>query len=269
MQSDSRGEEAGYFPIGGVHLFTTLHRAADPLARVLLVGSFAHERHTSYMAWVRWARYLAARRIECLRFDYRGIGESTGVFQNMSFDDWLEDVAILGGWLNTQNPALPLILHGLEIGGILAAKAFDAGVGDGLLLWAPPSSANQPLRSTVLRCIAIEQAFNPAEDRRPPAAYIQQLERGECLDVDGYIFSSELWRDSLRMELPNHIVDEARTPSRYARPVRMVRLDRNAAPLVYGATVDYDTIARDFTSLFEDNLEWIASAVATSRLDAS
>src|SRR5579885_2046776 len=109
-------EEAGYFPIGGVHLYTVLHTVPDPVGRVLLAGSFAHERHTSYIPWVRWARYLAARGIECLRFDYRGIGESTGAFTEMSFDQWLEDVQSLAMWLKRRSPDLPLVLHGLEIG---------------------------------------------------------------------------------------------------------------------------------------------------------
>jgi hypothetical protein len=50
-------EETGYFPVPGAHLYTVLHPAADPVARVLLVGAFASERYFAYHAWVRWARY--------------------------------------------------------------------------------------------------------------------------------------------------------------------------------------------------------------------
>ena len=57
-------ERAGYFPVSGAHLYTVLHEVPDPLARVLLVGPFASERHNSYLPWVRWARYLASRQIE-------------------------------------------------------------------------------------------------------------------------------------------------------------------------------------------------------------
>lgn len=241
-----------------------LHRAAEPLARILLVGPFAHERHSSYIPWVRWARYLAARRIECLRFDYRGVGESTGVFEQMSVGDWIEDVEVLARWLKARSPDLPLILHGLDLGGILAGKVFEAGIGDGLLLWAPPSNANQPLRATVLRCIALEQAFLPAGSRKPASGYFQQLESGSFLDLDGYLFTCRLWHDSLRFQLPAGMLDEATAVSEYSRPVRIVKLDIQDTPLVYGATISYDTVDRDFSQLFQSNFEWITTALTAA-----
>ena len=73
--ASSLAERAGYFPVYGAHLYTVLHEVPNPVARVLLVGSFASERHTSYLPWVRWARYLAEQQIEVLRYDYRGVGE--------------------------------------------------------------------------------------------------------------------------------------------------------------------------------------------------
>ena len=55
-----------------------------------------------------------------LRYDYRGVGESAGVFEETTFEQWSEDVEILASWLRSQTPDVPLLLHGLEIGALLA-----------------------------------------------------------------------------------------------------------------------------------------------------
>ena len=92
-----RQEQPGYFEVPGAHLYTVLHRVKEPMARVLLIGPLASARHYSYTYWVLWARYLAQRGVEVLRYDYRGVGESEGVFEEMSFDHWSEDVQLLAG----------------------------------------------------------------------------------------------------------------------------------------------------------------------------
>jgi serine aminopeptidase S33 family len=254
-------EQAGYFEVPGAHLYTVLHGVASPVARVLLVGPFASERHRSYIPWVRWARYLAARQIECLRYDYRGIGESTGSFEEMSFENWTEDVELLACWLKSRTPGVPVALHGLELGALLAGKTFEAGVGDALLLWAPPATANQALRATLSRRISMDQAFKYGDERRPAADYFQELESGGSLEVDGYWWSGRLWRDSFRFELPAGMEDAGRDASAFKRPVRTVKLDKHAAPLIKGSSVGYEAINRDFTGLFADNFEWIAKAL--------
>ncbi len=159
-------EQAGYIESSGAHLYAVLHEVPNPIARVLLVGPFAWERHSSYIPWVRWARFLAARRIETLRFDYRGTGESTGDFEGLSFDDWTDDVRCLTQWLQSRSPALPLILHGLELGALLASKIFAEGIGHAALLWAAPNNANEVLRAALLRQLAVDHAFSDANARK-------------------------------------------------------------------------------------------------------
>jgi pimeloyl-ACP methyl ester carboxylesterase len=257
-------EEAGYFQVSDEHLYTVLHRVEDPVARVLLVGPFASERHQSYLPWVRWARYLAARRIEVLRFDYRGIGESTGTFEEMSFTNWSEDVELLASWLKEQSPDVPLVLHGLDMGALLAGRSFHSGTGDALLMWSPPVNANQALRSTLMRWVGLEQIFKGPDERKSASDYIRQFERDSFVEVDGYPWSSQLWSDSFGVELPDALGGEDRAAATYRRPVRIVRLGKEAAPLAKGGSVGYDE-AKDFSWLFAPNLDWVTGFLMTRK----
>jgi hypothetical protein len=256
-------EQARYFEVSGDYLYTVLHRVEEPEARVLLVGPFASERHNSYLPWVRWARYLAARGIEVLRYDYRGIGESGGAFEDMRFTDWQEDVQLLAEWLRSRSPALPLYLHGLELGALLAGRVFDGGTGDGLLLWSPPVDANQALRSTVARWTGLQQLFKCGEERRSVADCIRQFELEPAIEVDGYSWSSRLWADSFGFGMPAGLSSEERAAGAYERPVRILTLGKEAAPLVKGGSVGYDE-AKDFDWLFAPNFEWIAGTPAAA-----
>jgi pimeloyl-ACP methyl ester carboxylesterase len=254
-------ERPGYFPVEGANLYTVLHQVENPVARILLVGSFASERHTSYRPWIQWARYLAARRIEALRYDYRGVGESTGIFEEMTFASWIDDVERLSAWLRKRGEDVPLILHGLELGGLLAARNFHNGHGDALILWSAPVNANKVLRSTLQRWIGPQQLLKPENERRPASYYFRLLDEGQSVEVDGYEWPAELWRQSLSLELPAAMIPPNDPTDFYRRPVRIVTLGKNAAPLVLGGLLQGFEEGKDFSWLFAPNYDWITSSL--------
>lgn len=257
---DSAPELARYFAVSGAHLFTVLHQVSCPVARALLIGPLAAERHETYHPWVRWARYLAARRIEVLRFDYRGIGESTGAFLEMTFENWSDDVQLLADWVDSQKPRVPLLLHGLEIGGIFAANLFDRGVGEALLQWSPPASANHALRSNLRHWAGLEQLYQSPENRKSSSEYIRQMEQGSSIEVDGYEWSSRLWRESFQVMRTHSSESDLSLSEGSKRPVKAVKLSKDAAPLVR-PHLRVDEV-RDLGSFYADAFNWVAEVFA-------
>lgn len=258
--TENISEQAGYFDVGGEHLFTVLHPVGSPLARIILIGPFAPERNQAYLPLVRWARYLQARNIEVLRFDYRGVGESTGRFEDQSFANWMEDAAELASWLERRTPRVPLFLHGLTLGAIVAGRCFDKGIGDGLILWSPPAQANVVLNSALKKWVTRQKLSVRAEQRKPFSAYLGQLNIGGTLEVDGYIWSSRLWQDSFDFRMPSKLSDYS-SAATYDRPVNIVELSHKATPLVHGGLGGYEE-SNDLTWLYSSQFDWIASAVS-------
>jgi hypothetical protein len=181
----------------------------------------------------------------------------------MTLADWGEDVKFLAGWLSSQPRNVPLILHGLEMGGLFASRTFAAGEGSALLLWSAPSTANEVLRKGLLRRVVVDHTFK--KERRCMSDYVRQLEAGQAVEVEGYQWSTKLWRDSLDFD-GSFGASTAGILRDRRRPVRAITLDKNAAPLVKGSSFGcIVSLNPDLTGLFADNFDWIVTALADAK----
>jgi hypothetical protein len=262
LQSDTHNsvlENAGYIEVDGVQIYSVIHGSTKPVARALLVGPFASERYTSYISWVHWARFLASHGIEALRFDYGGVGESTGKFEDMGFNRWSEQVEVLARGLKAQRPDLPLVLHGLELGALLAGKTFSGGIGDALLLWSLPKNANDVLRRTLWR-----QVFMRFSERSSFSDYIRLLEADQPLEVDGYVWSRRLWQESIAFGPAPELQSDG-FGSNKDHAVKVVKLEGSGASVFSRPSMGrYVTLNPDLSDFFAQNVEWISRALGKS-----
>ncbi len=233
----------------------------------MLAGPFASERVTTYAPWVRWARFLAQNGVTVLHFDYRGVGESTGAFEEMSVADWLDDLELCVRWLQGQYPGLPMVLHGLGFGGLLASNLFERGTCDALLLWSPPAKGDQSIREALLRRMSFDLVQAGAAEPKGAVDYLAQLNSGKPVSIEGYCISGRLWKDCTTLQLTTNGGDRAANE----RPRRIVKLKQTEVPLVAGsglwqalnprARMRHCPLNPDLSHFYTDNLKWIQETV--------
>lgn len=209
-------EDARLVGVGRRQLYVVAHRPCPPArARALLCGPFGIERTFAYTTWMRLARALAVAGFEAVTFDYHGTGESEGSHRDVTFGGNVDDASRLAGRFDDD---LPLVLLGLRWGGLVAAKAFSQGVGDGLLLLDPAGGVQVHLREVLRRKLAEDFAQKGKGGHKPSReAYLQKLREEGELEVEGFEWSLALFDQDQSLVLPDE--DDP-------RPVRVIHLDK-------------------------------------------
>lgn len=262
-------ETIGYVPSRGEQIYWASHRPTEPVAQAILAGPFASERPHSYAAWAGWARFLARNGFEVIRFDYRGTGESTGDFEQMTFADWAEDVRFVADWALSRAPSLPLVLHGLGLGALLSAHAFASGRGRRLLMWGAPANGRDVLKEGLMRRLSMDFVLQAGGPRPSFNDYVARIDGGEHLEVEGYRWTRALWHGAGEFDLHAMLGGTGTSGECDGRAWRSVKLDRSKVPLVSGlgswqalnprATVGKVPLHPDFSEFFSENTAWLSS----------
>jgi len=112
------------FAVEGQRIAATLHiPEATPAPGVLMCHGFTGQRIEAHFLFVKAARALCEAGLNVLRFDFRGSGESDGLFEEMSIEGEIADaVAALGALCaepTVEESRIGVI--GLSLGGLVAA----------------------------------------------------------------------------------------------------------------------------------------------------
>lgn len=122
-------------PLYGVYLPP---KATPRDAGVVLCYPFGQEYMRAHRAFRQLALLLAKKGYHVLRFDYRGTGDSSGDIEDVTPQDWIEDVGLAVQELRDSAGVNSITVVGLRLGALVAgaACARDLNV-DRLIVWDP------------------------------------------------------------------------------------------------------------------------------------
>lgn len=176
-------------------LFGWLVQPADGRATgaVLLCPPVAEEARTSRRTFRVLSQRLAERGLLVLRFDYHGLGDSSGALDDTTKTErWVDDVRCAAGYLRACGPTR-LAVVGMRMGATIAAQTVTSTpcTVDDLVLWDPCASGRTFLR---------EQALLHRTMRDVPRA-----EHDASVETPGYVFNDDVAAafGSLRLPAPD------------------------------------------------------------------
>jgi pimeloyl-ACP methyl ester carboxylesterase len=201
-----------FLDLNGEQIYFICHEPADNItqATVIIARPFGHERTSAYLTLTRWARFLAMSGLRAVAFDYRGCGESSGAFDDFTFEDWEEDLEYVFHICRERFPRNAFFLSGLRFGAILASRVFSRALGDGLLLWNGPDSVRSILNEILRMKLSIEALAGIPNIKLSRQSYIAELESDRRIYVGGQFWTKRLWKNSSLCTLVRPDENEAR-----------------------------------------------------------
>jgi len=218
-------------PSGEAMLHAVLHRAVGaPRGAVLICTPDGEERSWTHRSLVHFARLLAERGQNVLRFEYEGQGESSGVYEATSASDRLRDIAAAAATLREQTATATITVVAARLG---AAFALEAAAADSsivrLALWEPVLDVEGYVRH-LFRVNVTTQMVIHKKVLRTTEQLVEDVAAGGLVSANGYklgqSFVGELPRmhpaerlaafhgESLIIALPSTRIPESRAEVR-------------------------------------------------------
>lgn len=136
-----------FFGSSRKQLFGIHHPPKAQAARksgIVLCYPFGDEYMRTHKAMRQLTMTLARAGYHALRFDYFGTGDSAGDSEEVTVEQWLEDIAVAADELKESSGVARVSLVGLRLGATLAAQvAATRKDVDDLVLWDPVVGAHR------------------------------------------------------------------------------------------------------------------------------
>jgi len=275
-------EEQLAIPVGTESIHAVLHHPeGDPAAGVVICPPLLEERKSAQRVLVEMARALAAADVAVMRFDYRGTGDSPGALADFAFAAWREDVGAARTCLSERFPSATMGLLGLRLGASLATvSTVSAGVSAPgfLVLWEPIVSGTAYVNQ-LFRQMLVKEMMTYGKGRRSRADVVAELENGGSVDADGFLLTSQLYRDIAGLDLtaaapdaggPALVLHVGATeePSRPLAAMASHLRDAGADVTLSGLRMPpiWSLVGFvDYTPVIEKTLDWVRHHVISAR----
>jgi pimeloyl-ACP methyl ester carboxylesterase len=220
-------EDPLFFTSDDFRLFGVLHLPEGAARRmgVLFCPAFAEEHKQGYRVFVELARRLAAAGFPCLRFEYRGTGDSEGPFTAFSLAGALRDIGAAASFLRERAGVSRLVLVGLRLGASLAWRAAEEGLAtDRLVLWQPIVDGGLFYRLNIRRML-VRQMMTEGKARG-------ERDTGDeaTIDLDGYLTKRATCEEIKALDL--RAVERLPAPALLVQFAHSAEVQAELAPLV-------------------------------------
>lgn len=178
-------------------LFGSYHAPAGPHRHraVLLIPALGHEYVQCHFAYKTLAVRLADVGFPVLRFDFRGVGNAEGAFQEATIADWLTDIERAIEELAELSRAASVCVAGIRLGATLAALVAGACPAvDAVLLWNPVLDGPRYLVEIKARQAAFLRTL---PGRAKPAA------KGDGMEILGFCLGATLVHELEQIDGPH------------------------------------------------------------------
>jgi len=189
--------EACYFGTESHRLYGVVHEVRDYVQTGLVFcPPFAEEMVTTYARLAVWSKQLEAEGVPVVRFHPFGTGESGGSFRDFTLASAVIDAGSAAELARQRLKTARLGYFGLRLGGTIAMLAACRQPIDLLVLWSPVTNISQYMRELFRGQLAKEMVHQGVTKvRRNTQDMIAQLESEQPLDLMGYEFSPQLYRE--------------------------------------------------------------------------